>query len=95
MTTHQIGQLTSSELDKTIAAAEWLVGISANGIVDPITRSKISTLLADCRGEEEDRVTAAHTSRQAAMAAAQDDRIAEESRQRTTGTKGTKGQVSA
>ena len=55
-------------------------GISANGIVDPITRSKISTLLADCRREEEERVIAARNSRQAAKAAAQDDRHPHESR---------------
>ena len=81
MTTHQIGQLTSSELDRTIAAAEWLVGITANGIVEPITRSKISTLLADCRREEEDPVTAARASCQAARAAWED-------RQATNGVNG-------
>jgi len=64
-----IGQLTSGELDKTIAAAEWLVGIGGDGILDRQTWARISTLSADCKAEEEDRAAAARASRQHARAA--------------------------
>lgn len=71
--TSQIGQLTSTELDKTIAAAEWLVGIAGEGILDKITWAKISTLVADCKAEQEDRAAAARASRDTAKAAARDN----------------------
>lgn len=67
--TQQIGQLTSSELDKTISAAEWLVGTCGDGLLDRQTVAKISTLSADCKREDEDRAAAARRSRQAARAA--------------------------
>ena len=74
---HQIGQLTSAELDKTIAAAEWLVSISGDGILDRQTWARISTLGADCRAEEEDRAAAAKASRNQAKAALADAPLAE------------------
>ena len=55
---HQIGQLTSTELEKTIAAAEWLTGIAGDGLLDKQTWAKVSTLAADCKAEEEDRAAA-------------------------------------
>lgn len=67
--TQHISQLTSAELDKTIAAAEWLVGIAGDGLLDQQTHARISTLGADCRAEEEDRAAAARTSREQAKAA--------------------------
>ena len=66
--TRHISQLTSAELDKTIAATEWLVGIAGDGLLDRQTWAKISTFSADCKAEEEDRATAARTSSKQAKA---------------------------
>ena len=67
--TRHISQLTSAELDKTIAAAEWLVGIARDGLLDPQSLSRVSALGADCKAEEEDRAAAAQVSRERAKAA--------------------------
>ena len=72
--THDVGQLTSTELDKTIAAAEWLVGIASDGLLDRSTWTKVATLLAECRHEDQDRAAAARHSRAAAKAALTEER---------------------
>ena len=71
----QIGQLTSTELDRTIAAAEWLVGIAGDGILDRQTWAKISTLSADCKREAEERAAAVKSSKDAARAALADSQV--------------------
>ena len=72
--TQHVSQLTSAELDKTIAAAEWLVGIAGDGLLDPQSLARISTLGADCKAEEEDRTAAAQASRTQAKAALAEER---------------------
>lgn len=67
--TQHLSQLTSAELDKTIAAAEWLVSVAGDGLLDRQTHARISTLGANCRAEEEDRAAAAKRSREQAKAA--------------------------
>jgi hypothetical protein len=63
-------QLTTGELSTTITACKWLSGQTPVAqLLDPVACAKVSTLLADCTAEWEDRKRAEQDSRRQAVAA--------------------------
>jgi len=65
-----LGSLTTGELSTTSTAARWLLKLNANnpGILDSIVVAKISTLVADCHAEWEDRKRSEEEHRRQAVA---------------------------
>jgi len=64
-----LGSLTTGELSTTTTAVAWLVNIQDRGILEPAVTAKLSSLLADCHAERENRAQAERHARRQAVAA--------------------------
>jgi len=64
-----LGSLTTGELSTTTTAVAWLVNMQDRGILEPAVTAKLSSLLADCHAERENRAQAERDAHRQAVAA--------------------------